>query len=200
MNEEGVLIKSLKYYVLVFFCMLAANAMAIEGIVAPATRASFVIPGVPGEAVFQDFSGTCKFDLNDIGATVYNIDLDVQTLNAGIKSAFVKSKSFLDADGYKYLSFDSTHNVVTGKYTMKMYGDLTLRGVAKPIVWDVTIDPTSTEEEARFKATVDIDRRRWGINTLSLIISNTVKITVLGVMAPNPEEAPAEAGGAAETS
>ena len=161
------MIRYLKYYVLVLFCVFSANAMAFEGIAAPATRASFRIPGIVGEAVFQDFAGTCRFDLNDIGATVYNIDLDVQTLDAGIKGGLLKSKSFLNADDHKYLSFDSTHNEVTGKYTMKMYGDLTLRGISLPIVWDVTIDPTSTEEEARFKATVDIDRRRWGINTLS---------------------------------
>lgn len=160
--------------------------MAFEGIAAPATRASFVIPGVPGEAVFQDFSGTCKFDLDDICATVYNIDLDVQTLEAGLKTGLVKSRAFLDADKHKYLSFDSSYNVVTGKYSIKMYGDLTLRGVAKPIVWDVQIDPNSTNEEARFKATVDIDRRRWGMDALSFF-SNTIKIKVLGVMVPREE-------------
>ena len=164
---------------------------AFEGIAAPSTRASFVVPGFSGvEAVFQDFNGTCRFDINDIGATVYNIKLNTQTLDAGIRSGFVKSKTFLNADEFKYLAFDSTHNVVTGKYTMQMHGALTIRGVSRPIQWDVTVDPTSTQEEARFLATVDIDRREWGITSFEDFVSNTIKITVKGVMAPKKNPGP----------
>ena len=161
------------------------DCYSFEGIAAPATRAEFVVPGISGvEAVFRDFHGTCRFDINNIAGTVYNIKLNTQTLDAGLRSRFVKGQAFLAADEYKYLSFKSTHNTVTGKHTMKMHGDLTIKGVSRPIQWDVAIDPSSTPEEARFKATVDIDRRQWGIDSFESIVSNSIKITVHGVMVP----------------
>lgn len=175
----------LKYMIILFLYVGSISSYAFEGIVSPKTCAEFFVPGIAGtEAVFKDFKGTCRFDLDNLAETQYSIDLNTQTLDAGIKSGFIKSKAFLNAEKYKYLSFNSTHNVVTGKYSIKMHGNLTLKGINRPIVWDVSIDPTSTPEESRFKATVAIDRRQWGIDSLSGVISNKVKITVYGVMIP----------------
>ena len=124
------------------------------------------------------------FIVNDITETEYHIDMNLQTIDAGIKGPFMKSELFLDASNYKYASFTATHNVRTGDYTMLMHGDLTLKGVTRPVIMNVVIDPSSSEEEVRHTSTTELDRRDWGIDAFSSVISNTIKITLYGVITP----------------
>ena len=161
----------------------ATSQSSIEGIVSSKSRFEILVPGITGgRGVIKDFEGTASYNPNDITQTEYYVKLNLQTAEAGVKGPFMKSEMFLDASNYPYASFTATHNIATGDYTMDMHGNLTMKGVTHPAVFHVVIDPSSNADEVRHTSTAELDRRDWGIDTLSSVISNTVKITLHGVI------------------
>ena len=163
----------------------ATSQPRIQGIISPQSHFEIVIPGFTGvKGTIREFEGTANFNPSDITETEYTVKLDMQSIDAGVKSPFMKSKLFLDASQYQYASFTATHNVAIDKYSIHMYGDLTLKGVTRPIVFTTIVDPSSLEGEIRHTSTAEIDRRDWGIDAFSSVISNTIKITLHGVITP----------------
>jgi polyisoprenoid-binding protein YceI len=164
---------------------VATSQSKTDGIVSPKSRIEIVVPGFTGAKVeIKDFEGTASYNVNDITETEYYVKMNLQTADAGIKSPFMKSEMFLDAAHYPYASFKATHNEAIDEYSIHMYGNLTLKGVTRPIVITTVVDPSSTEDEIRHTSTLEIDRREWGIDALSGVISNTIKITLHGVITP----------------
>ena len=185
--------KTLGLYFL--FLLIGTHCQALEGastsrpktdgIVSPKSRIEIVVPGFAGAKVeIKDFEGTASYNVDDITETEYYVKMNLKTADAGIKSPFMKSKMFLDAVHYPYASFKATHNEAIDKYSIQMYGNLTLKGITRPIVITTVVDPSSTEDEIRHTSTLEIDRRDWGIDALSSVISNTIKITLYGVITP----------------
>ena len=114
----------------------SANAPSkTEGIVSPKSRIEIVVPGFTGAKVeIKDFEGTASYNVDDITETEYYVKMNLKTADAGIKSPFMKSEMFLDAAHYPYASFRATHNEAIDKYSIHMYGNLTMKGITRPIV------------------------------------------------------------------
>jgi polyisoprenoid-binding protein YceI len=62
---------------------------------------------------------------------------DAKTLNFDAQLA---GKEFLDAGAFPQITFKSTKVETTGEHSAKVTGDLTLHGVTKPVVLDVTFN------------------------------------------------------------
>ena len=95
--------------------------------------------------------------------------------------SLLKGKRFFDVKNYPEILFVSNGFEWTGKDTAVLKGDLTLHGVTRPVVFkveltNITGDLAGKSNMILFKATTSISRSEFGMDTLSSVASDTVKI------------------------
>jgi polyisoprenoid-binding protein YceI len=89
----------------------------------------------------------------------------VDTGDAG-RDGHLRGADFLDVETYPTMTFASTSlQAVDGHYALN--GNLTIKGVAKPVTFALEFDGVATDPwgntKAGFSATAEINRKDWGI-------------------------------------
>ena len=135
---------------------------------------------------FAEFSGTItvgdSVESSRVEATVQAASI---TTNNEMRDGHLKSPDFLDFENHPTLTLVSTKITPKGDSTFQLLADLTVRGVTKPIVFDLEYlgtGPGMAEgvTVAGFEAKGEIDRRDFGVTfqgTLengSLVVSNKI--------------------------
>ena len=96
----------------------------------------------------------------------------------------LRSERFLDVAQFPEMTFKSTKIVREGPEKFLMDGDLTIRGVTKPVVVNGTIGGTIKDRQGRthvgYAATALIDRRQWNVGATipAAVVSNEINITI----------------------
>lgn len=89
---------------------------------------------------------------------------------------------FFNLKQFPTATFTSTKVEVTGKDTAKVTGDLTVHGVTKPVVLDVTLnkvgDNMKKVKTAGFSATTTIKRSDFGMTTFLPMLGDEVKLGI----------------------
>lgn len=89
------------------------------------------------------------------------------TTHAEQRDDHLRSSDFLAIEEFPQITFRSTRLERAGD-DWKATGDLTIRGVTRPVELDVTFEGTNVNpygiEVAFFTATTEIDREDWGVN------------------------------------
>lgn len=178
--------------------VLAAPVLALADpsvwMVDPAhTHASFtirhlVISNVRGE--FQKLAGTVQLDEKDVTKSSVEATIDATSIDTRVadRDKHLRSPDFFDVATYPTITFKSTRVEQAGQGKLKVAGDLTIRGVTKPVVLDVE-GPTAEIKDpwgnARrgFSATTKVNRRDFGLNWSKLIeagpvVGDEVKIEI----------------------
>jgi polyisoprenoid-binding protein YceI len=112
---------------------------------------------------FKEFEGTVKVgdDLGDSQVTAVAQLGSVDTGSAD-RDAHLKSADFFDVENNPTMSFTST-SVNADSLT----GDLTIKGVTKPVVFDLEFNGVATDpwgnQKAGFEASTEINRKDWGL-------------------------------------
>ena len=118
---------------------------------------------------FNDFQATILFDEKDPS----KISVDASAVTASIstdnekRDGHLRSADFFDAEKYPALTFKSTKVTANGKNKYKIAGDLTMRGVTTPVVFDAEFlgaGATGMGTKAGFAATAVVNRKDFGIN------------------------------------
>lgn len=163
---------------------------------------------------FTKFSG--GFSIDEAKPEEAKADITIQTNSLVMDSVewenHLKNPDFFDVAKYPTMTFKSTSVEKTGDNTAKLVGDLTLLGVTKPVILDVTfnkggIHPYSKKYVMGFSATGKLQRSEFGMNYGLPGIGDevTLDIQVEGVAQDAPAAkteaetaAPAETPAAAE--
>lgn len=94
----------------------------------------------------------------------------------------LKKADFFDTEKFPMATFNSTKVDVTGKNTAKVTGDLTLHGVTKPVILDVTLNKLAENmmktQTAGFSATTTLKRSDFGMSTYVPNLGDDVKIEI----------------------
>ena len=92
------------------------------------------------EGEFKTFSGKVQLDEQDLTKSTVEFTIDVNSLNtdSADRDKHLKSPDFFDAAKYPQITFKSTKIKKAGK-VFKVTGDLTIKGVTKPVTLDVTL-------------------------------------------------------------
>ncbi|MDE1149313.1 MAG: YceI family protein [Azospirillaceae bacterium] len=107
----------------------------------------------------------------------------VETTNQELNGALV-SDTFFDAKNYPSMHFVSTEVMRTGAATAKVTGNLTMHGVTRPVVLDVTFNaagPNAFDAKlltAGFKAVGMVNRSDFGLGKWVPIVSDATSITI----------------------
>lgn len=95
----------------------------------------------------------------------------------------LRSADFFESEKFPEAVFKSTKVDVTGEKTAKVYGELTLKGITKPVVLDVVLNqiapnPMTGKKTAGFSATTTIKRSEFGITYAIPGVSDAVTIEI----------------------
>jgi len=140
---------------------------------------------------FNKISGTITFDPSDISSTTAEATIDASSLITGIRKRddHVMSADFIETATFPSITFRSTKVEGAGENRAKMTGDLTIRGITKPVTLDVEFagpvkSPFGGEITMGFSATSVIDRFAYGVSWNEIMedggfmIDRDVKITI----------------------
>jgi polyisoprenoid-binding protein YceI len=121
------------------------------------------------EGSFKTFSATVTSSKEDFSDAVVDLSADVASVNTDneARDKHLKTPDFFDAEKFPKLTFKSTSVKKVADKTYKITGDLTLKGVTKPVVLDATLRGTYTNQRkqavAGFKITGVIKRKDFGV-------------------------------------
>jgi polyisoprenoid-binding protein YceI len=112
---------------------------------------------------FKDVEGTAKVgdDIRDSLVTAV-VRLDSVDTGSADRDAHLKSADFFDVENNPTMSFTSTE--VTED---SLKGDLTIKGITKPVAFDLDFNGVATDPwgnvKAGFEAETEINRKDWGL-------------------------------------
>ncbi len=134
---------------------------------------------------FLEHDGTIVFDAENPAASSVNITIKTASVEMNDQkwNDHLKNADFFDAAKFPDMTFKSTKIDVTRKDTAKITGDLTIKGVTKPVVLDTKLNkagkhPMSGKEGAGFSATTAIKRSDFGIAYGLPAVGDEVKIAL----------------------
>ena len=124
-------------------------------------------------------------DFTTAKSIVFTADIDSIDTNNEQRDTHLKSADFFNAEEHSQLKFEGTRYEANGD-SAKLHGDLTIRGVKKPIVLDVdfggiVVDPYG-QTKAGFTISGKISRKEFGLtwNAVteagSVVVSDDIKL------------------------
>ena len=126
-----------------------------------------VISTVTGS--FKTFEGTVETDGDDLTTANINFSADIASIdtNQAQRDEHLRSAEFFDAANHPKMTFTSSSLEKTGDDTYKLKGDLTMKGVTKPVVLDAEYGGAMTDfygqNKAGFEITGKINRKDFGL-------------------------------------
>lgn len=117
---------------------------------------------------FERFSGTIHVAERPEDSRV-EVEIDAASIDTGVpdRDAHLRSPDFLDVERYPTITFRSTGLEPLGGTRFRLPGELTIRGVTRPVVLEAeylgaVTDPWGNRKIG-FTATGEIDREEFGI-------------------------------------
>jgi polyisoprenoid-binding protein YceI len=141
------------------------------------------------EGSFKVFDGTVEHTKADMSDAKINFTVDVNSINTDNENRdkHLKSDDFFNAEKFPSMTFASTSFTPVGGNKYKLAGNLTIRDITKPVIFDVTFGGIATStrgDKAGFKAKTTINRfdynLKWDRATEAggLVVSKEVDVTV----------------------
>lgn len=141
------------------------------------------------EGTFKIFDGSLVTTKPDFSDAKVSFTVEVASVNTDNekRDGHLKSDDFFNAEKFPQMKFESTSMKPLGGNKYEMRGNLTIRDVTKPVVFQVThggVLTTSRGAKAGFKATTTIDRFDYNLKwdrateTGGLVVGKEVTITV----------------------
>jgi polyisoprenoid-binding protein YceI len=120
------------------------------------------------EGRFRDFEGTIALDRQNPSAS--KVDLTIQTASVDTavenRDKDLRSSNFFDVEKFPTMTFKSTKIEPRGGDTYEVTGDLTIKGVTKPVTLTVKSGgfvKLKGVEKAGFEVTGKLDRTQFGV-------------------------------------
>lgn len=118
---------------------------------------------------FAEYESRLYFDGRNPARSRAEIALATASVDTGVeqRDAHLVGRDFLDAARHPRITFTSTAVQMAGKEVFRMTGDLAIRGIARPVVLDLTYIGYVTDpfgyERVGFDGTTTINRSDWGL-------------------------------------
>ncbi len=134
---------------------------------------------------FNTVGGDVTFDKDAVEKSVVNVTIDTTSVdtNHAKRDEHLRSPDFFNAKEFPKMTFKSTTIEKTGDKTGKLHGDLTMLGVTKPVVLDVTfnkdgVSPASKLETAGFSARGTVKRTEFGMKYGAPAIGDDIQLLI----------------------
>jgi polyisoprenoid-binding protein YceI len=139
---------------------------------------------------FHDLRGSLEID--EANPTNSRVEAEIETASVDTgqeqRDAHLRSEDFFAAERFPVMTFRSTRVEQVSDDEWKVYGDLTIRDVTRPVVLETEFEGQIRDafgnQRAAFTATTTINRRDFGLNWNGVIeaggvvVQDKVKITL----------------------
>jgi polyisoprenoid-binding protein YceI len=163
-----------------------ADAYKLDGSHSASTFAvkHMLISTVRGE--FTRTEGSVTIDPADVTKSSVEATIDAASVNTRDekRDGHLKSPDFFDVAKFPKITFKSTKVEKAGEGKLKVTGDLTMHGVTKPVVLDVTGPSAEVKDpygnlRRGLSATTTINRKDFGVSYgPDAVVSDAVAITI----------------------
>lgn len=119
---------------------------------------------------FAEFEGSAHLDFSQPENSTVTVSIKAASINTGNadRDAHLRSNDFFAMDEYPEITFKSTAIAAADPDTYRVTGDLTIRGVTKPVSFDAertgpVTDPWGNTRVG-FSGSLTVNRKDWGVN------------------------------------
>ena len=134
---------------------------------------------------FKSWQGTVNVDDAQVPRSSVEVVINtgsIQMLDTQ-QTAMLKDSDFFDVENFPQMTFRSATVERTGENTLKVEGNVTLRGITRPMTLDVTVsnrrpDAPAGSRYARFRGIGTLKRSDFGMTKYVDMVGDTVEITI----------------------
>jgi polyisoprenoid-binding protein YceI len=134
---------------------------------------------------FKDWQGFLRIEEQDVPRSAVQVVVrtkSVQMLDTQ-QTAMMRDEDFFDVEKFPEMTFRSSTVERTGETMLRVGGDVTLRGITRPMVLAVSVTDRRPEAApgtryARFRAEGAIKRSEFGMTKYIDIVGDTVDISI----------------------
>jgi len=118
---------------------------------------------------FDDFEGHAHIDFTDAAACSAEVTIQAVSVNTRNeqRDGHLRTNDFFDVPHHPEITFVSTAVEKVGDDVYRLTGDLTIRGVTKPLTLDLELTGAAKDPYGNvrlgFEGSTTINRRDWGV-------------------------------------
>jgi polyisoprenoid-binding protein YceI len=114
---------------------------------------------------FDKWDADVQMDRDKLENSSLTLMIDATSINTRVerRDNHLRSPDFLDVKNHPQIKFVSTKVTRVDDKTVKLLGDLTIRGTTKPVEVPVKV-VFLRQDDARFKGDLQINRKDFGVN------------------------------------
>src|SRR6478735_423898 len=137
---------------------------------------------------FPAFEGTARIDTANPAASTVSLSIDVSSVDTGSadRNGHLRSGDFFDVETYPTMTFTSTKVEREDASTWLITGDLTIKGVSKPVTLEFEYTGSARDPfgnlRVGFEGATTINRKDWGLTsnaaleTGGVLVSEKIKL------------------------
>jgi len=134
---------------------------------------------------FKDWQGTLRVDDSDVPRSTVAVKVNTNSIEMldPQQTSMLKDPDFFDVAKFPELTYASRTVTRTGESTLKVEGEVTLRGITRPMALDVTVTDrkpgaAAGARYARFRASGTLKRSEFGMVKYVDVVGDMVDITI----------------------
>jgi polyisoprenoid-binding protein YceI len=139
------------------------------------------------DGMFKNFDASVTSSKEDFSDAVFELTADMKQVstNQDMRDAHLQKDDMFDTAKFPTMTFKSTSITPNGAKKYKLTGNLTLKGVTKPVTLDLTLVGTGTNRQGKkiagFKVTGTINRTQFGVGNMpSAVVSEDIELRASG--------------------
>lgn len=134
---------------------------------------------------WRDWEGTLDWNAENPAASSINVVIDAASIDSGVDvfDGHLREERFFDVENHPEITFVSTNVEKTGDTTGKITGDLTIKGITKPVTLDVVFNNSAFDErnsryKLGFSGKTTIKRSDYDVDLYAPAVGDDVDIII----------------------
>lgn len=173
--------RSIAFFISLIGFVSVIKAQTILTPVDAESKVHFVIKnfGIKTGGDFTGLKGNIKFAAENLANSSFDVTVDANTVDTDNDSRdeHLRQSEYFNVATYKTIQFKSTrivNSTVAGRYYV--YGDLTIKGVTKPVEFGFAVTPKNGGY--LFEGGFGINRRDFGVGGSSISMSDKLTVSL----------------------
>ena len=144
------------------------------------------------DGTFRSFDAKLTSSKEDFSDAVFEFTIDAKSVNTNQENrdAHLNRADMFDTEKYPTITYKSTAIKPVGPKKFQLTGDLTIKGVTKPVTVDLTLVGTGQNRQGKklagFKASGTIKRTDFGVGAMpAAVVSEEVELRASGEFVAN---------------
>lgn len=134
---------------------------------------------------WRDWTGALDWNAEDPGASAISVKINAASVDSGVDefNGHLQDERFFDVANHPEITFVSTSIERTGPSAAKVAGDLTIRGVTRPVTLDAVVNRAANDDFAKayklgFSGKTTVKRSDFGMDAYVPFVSDEVEIAI----------------------